>query len=168
MTISMYEASVPVLRRALTALSGVLDKGAAFAEAKKINPAVLLQSRLAPDMHPLLRQVQMVSDQAKGGIARLADVAVPKYVDDETTFPQLHERLSRTLDFVGSFQPRQIDGSEGREVTLPGRTGDINFNGQDYLLGFVLPNVLFHCTTAYLILRHNGVDLGKRDFLGAR
>ncbi len=166
MTISMYSASVPMFRRSVTALGKVLEKGAAFAEAKKIDPAVLLQYRLAPDMFPLKAQVQLVSDHCKGSLSRLAGVEAPKWADDETTFPQLQERLARTLDYVGTFSPAQIDGSEGRDIVLKMRAGDVHFSGQDYLVHFVIPNVLFHCTTAYLILRHNGVELGKRDFIG--
>ena len=167
MTISMYSASVPPLRRYLTALSAVLGKGAAFAEAKKIDPAVLLQSRLAPDMLPLVSQVRIATDQAKGGVARLAGIDSPKFADDETTIPQLQDRLARAVDFLSTLTPAQIDGSEGREIVLAMRTGEVRFAGQDYLLNFVFPNVLFHCTTAYDILRHNGVEIGKRDFIGA-
>lgn len=168
MTISMYSASVPVFTRALTALSGVLTKGAAFAEARGIDPSVLLTDRLAPDMLPFTRQVQIASDGAKGGAARLAGAEVPSWADDETTFPQLQDRIARTLDFIGHFAPDQIDGSEERPITLKTpRGGEFNFTGYTFLTTFVLPNLMFHCTTAYLILRHNGVELGKRDFLGA-
>jgi hypothetical protein len=166
MVISMYSASVPIFRRSMTALKSVLDKGAAFAEAKKSDPSVLLQSRLAPDMLPLVRQVQLVSDNVKGGIARLAGAAVPPYADDETSFAQLQDRLTRTIAFIDGFTPAQIDGSEDREIVLKMRSGDVRFTGYSYLTGFVIPNVLFHCTTAYAILRHNGVELGKRDYLG--
>ena len=166
MTISMYAASVPLFRRSMTALSAVLGKGAAFAEAKRIDPSVLLQSRLAQDMFPLVRQVQSVSDNAKGGVARLAGVEIPKFADEETTFAQLQDRLARTLDFIGSVPAEKIDGSEAREIVLTMRVGEVRFTGQDYLLHFVIPNVLFHCTTAYGILRHNGVELGKMDYLG--
>ena len=167
MTISMYSASVPLIERALTALSAVLAKGAAFAETKKIDPSVLLQSRLAPDMFPLARQVQIATDTAKGAVARLAGVEVPKYPDEETTFAELQARIAKTLAFVASVTAEQIDGSEGRDIVLSFRTGDVHFSGYSYLTTFVLPNVYFHCTTAYDILRHNGVDLGKRDYLGA-
>jgi hypothetical protein len=166
MTISMYAVSVPVFRRTLTALSGILKKGADFAAARKIEPAVLLSARLAPDMYPLTRQVQIVSDHAKSATARLAGVEVPSWADDETSFEQLQARIARTLDYIGGFTAAQIDGSETRSVSLPMRSGSLNFTGQDYLLGFVLPNLYFHCTTAYAILRHNGVEVGKRDFLG--
>jgi hypothetical protein len=168
MTMSMYTASVPLFTRALGALSAVLGKGAAFAEARKIEQAVLLQSRLAPDMFPLARQVQIASDTAKGCVARLAGVEVPSFPDTETSFAELQDRLARTLALVAGFTPAQIDGSEDKEIVLKFRTGEQRFTGLDYLSFFVLPNVYFHCTTAYAILRHNGVELGKRDFLGAR
>jgi hypothetical protein len=163
----MYSASVPLLQRAITSLAGVLRKGEAFAEAKKIDPAVLLQSRLAPDMFSLVRQVQSVSDNAKGCVARLAGVKAPAFPDEETTFAQLQDRLARTLEFVGGFTPAQIDGSEEREVVLTFRTGNVTFTGYSYWATFVMPNLYFHCTTAYAILRHNGVEIGKRDYLGA-
>ena len=167
MQISMYRASVPVLARALRNLASVLRKGEAHATARNVDPAVLLGYRLAPDMFPLTRQVQIASDTAKGCVARLAGVDVPSYPDDETTFAQLLARIDRTIAFIEGFQPAQIDGSEDRSVTLKMRTGEINFQGLPYLFEFVLPNVYFHSTTAYAILRHCGVDLGKRDFLGA-
>ena len=167
MTMSMYSASVPLCRRALTALGHVLEKGAGFAEAKKIDQAVLLNARLAPDMFSLIRQVQIASDTAKGGIARLAGAEVPSWPDDETSFAQLRARVARTLDFIDGFAADQIDGSEARPIVLKMRSGELTFDGYGYLTGFVLPNVYFHCTTAYAILRHNGVELGKRDFLGA-
>jgi hypothetical protein len=167
MTISMYTASVPLFRRSLGALSAVLGKGAAFAEAKKIDPAVLLQSRLAPDMFPLARQVQIASDTAKGCVARLAGAEVPSFPDTEASFAELQDRLARTLAVVAGFTPAQIDGSEDKEIVLKFRTGEQRFTGLDYLSFFVLPNVYFHCTTAYAILRHNGVEIGKRDYLGS-
>jgi hypothetical protein len=166
MTLSMYAASVPVFHRALTQLGVVLGKGAAFAAARKIDPVVLTTGRLAPDMFPLSRQVQIASDHAKGATARLAGMDMPSWADDETTFEQLQARIARTLAFIAEFKPAQIDGSEARPITLAMRSGSLNFTGQDYLLGFVLPNLYFHCTTAYAILRHNGVEVGKRDFLG--
>jgi uncharacterized protein len=166
MTISMYSASVPPIQRALTSLGNVLKKGEAFAEARKFEPAVLLQSRLAPDMFSLVRQVQSVSDNAKGGVARLAGIEVPSFPDMETTFAELQDRLARTLAFVGGVAAAQIDGSEERDVVLKFRTGDVHFTGLAYLTGFVLPNLYFHCTAAYAILRHNGVEVGKRDYLG--
>ena len=167
MQISMYRASVPVLARALRNLAAVLRKGEAHAAARSLDPAVLLGYRLAPDMFTLTRQVQIASDTAKGCVARLAGAEVPSYPDDETTFPQLLARIDRTLAFIESFQPAQVDGSEDRTVTLKMRTGEMNFQGLQYLLEFVLPNVYFHATTAYAILRHCGVELGKKDYLGA-
>jgi hypothetical protein len=166
MTLSMYAASVPVFRRALTQLGAVLKKGEAFAAARKIDPAVLTNGRLAPDMFPLTQQVQIASDHAKGATARLAGADVPSWADTEVSFEQLQARIARTLAFIAEFKPAQIEGSEARPITLAMRSGTLNFTGQDYLLGFVLPNLFFHCTAAYLILRHNGVEVGKRDFLG--
>ena len=166
MTISLYTASVPVLVRALSNLSGVLDKAVAHAEARKIDPAVLLNSRLYPDMFALARQVQIASDNAKGGAARLAGVQPPKYEDNEASFAELQARLEKTIAYLNTFTPEQIDGSEEREVVLTLRSGELKFVGLNYLLGYLLPNFFFHMTTAYAILRHNGVELGKRDFLG--
>jgi uncharacterized protein len=166
MSLSMYQASVPVFVQMLGALAKVLDKAEAHATAKKIDPAVLLASRLAPDMFPLTRQVQLACDFAKGATARLADVEVPSWGDDEKTFGELKERTKKTLDFVQGFKPAQIDGSEEREIVLKMARGPMTFNGQTYLLHFLLPNLYFHMTAAYAILRHNGVELGKRDFIG--
>lgn len=165
--ISMYAASVPVLTRALRNLSAVLRKGEAHAAARNVDPSVLLGYRLAPDMFPLTRQVQIACDMAKGCVARLAGAEVPSYADDEKTFAELQARIDKTIAFIESFQPAQIDGSEGRMVTLKMRSGERSFQGQPYLLDFVLPNVFFHSTTTYAILRHCGVELGKADFLGA-
>jgi uncharacterized protein len=167
MSLSMYHASVPVFLNQINALSGVLKKGVAYAEAKKIDPSVLLNTRLFPDMHPLTRQVQMVSDSAKGASARLAGVEPPSMPDTETTFDQLQARLTKTADFLKSLKQTQFDGAEEREVVLTLPNGKIPFKGRDYLFSFALPNFLFHVTTAYNILRHSGVELGKRDFLGA-
>jgi hypothetical protein len=167
MALGMYAASVPMLKTLLNALSNVLDKGAAFAEAKKIDQTVLTSDRLAPDMFALSRQVQVATDMAKGGVARLAGAEIPAYEDTETTFEQLKARIAKTVAFIDSFTPAQIDGSEDKTVVLKMRSGDVSFTGQRYLIGFVIPNVTFHCTTAYNILRHNGVEIGKKDFLGA-
>jgi hypothetical protein len=164
---SMYQCSVPLFKTLLGALSANLDKGAAFAEAKKFEPAVLLNSRLSPDMFPLSRQVQVATDQAKGGAARLAGLEVPVYADDETTFEQLKARIAKTLAFIDGIKPAQIDGSENKQITIKMRSGDVTYTGQRYLVGSVIPNFTFHCTTAYNILRHNGVEIGKRDFLGS-
>jgi len=166
MTISMYQASAPRLANALKNLAAILDKAAAHAEAKKIDPAVLLASRLYPDMLPLLRQVQISSDNAKGAVARLAGVEVPKYEDTEETIADLQQRLAKTIDFVSSFKPAQIDGSEDKDITLKLGPREVTWKGMQYLLGFALPNFYFHVVTAYDILRHNGVEIGKRDFIG--
>jgi uncharacterized protein len=166
MQLSMYQASVPVFVQMLGALSGVLDKAQAHAAPKKIDPAVLLASRLAPDMLPMSRQVQLACDFAKGPTARLAGVEVPSWPDNEKTFAELQERIKRTLDFVQSFKPAQIDGSEEREVKISIAGQPVVVTGQPYLTGFVMPNFYFHATMAYAILRHNGVELGKRDFVG--
>ena len=167
MAISMYRASVPVFLQILPAMSACLDKGAAYAAAKKFDPAVLLQSRLFPDMFPLVRQVQIASDFAKSTVARLAGVDPPKYDDTETTIEQLKARIAKTLDYVKEFKPSQIDGSEERDITIPMGGQTRSFKGENYLIGHALPNFLFHATTAYAILRHNGVELGKGDFMRA-
>ena len=167
MSFSMSKASIPVFEIGLNALLSVLDKAAAHAAAKKIEPSVLLQSRLAPDMLPLVRQVQIVSDQAKNGSARLAGVEAPRFEDNETTIDQLKDRIARTLAYVKTLDAKQIDGAGDREITFPlGPTNKGHMNGADYLNHFVLPNFYFHVTAAYAILRHCGVDIGKRDFLG--
>ena len=166
MTLSMYQASVPVFLRGLENLAAILAKGAAHAEAKKIDPAVFIGARLAPDMLALARQVQIASDAAKGCVARLAGVDVPSFADTETTFPELQARIAKTVDFVKGFKPAQIDGSEERICILKTRTDEIKHRGQDYLLKLALPNFYFHVTTTYDILRHNGVELGKMDYLG--
>ena len=166
MSISMYQASVPTLIQALKALSGVLDKGAKHAEAKGIDPAVLLGSRLYPDMFPLTRQVQIASDNAKGPAARLAGMEPPKFDDNEASFADLQARITKTIDFLQTLKPAQIDGSEDRQIVLQMRAGPLEFKGQAYLLHFAMPNFYFHCATVYAILRHNGVEVGKKDFLG--
>jgi len=166
MPLSMYQASTPVFVRMLGNLSAILAKGAAYAEAKKIDPAVLINARLAADMFPLARQVQIASDGVKGCAARLAGIEIPSYPDTETSFPELQARIAKTVAFIQSIGAAQIDGSEERAVTLKIRDKEINFKGQAYLLNFVLPNLYFHVTTAYAIMRHNGVDVGKMDFLG--
>lgn len=167
MTISMYSASVPSFVAMLNALDAVLAKAAAHAEAKNIDPSVLLGSRLFPDMFPLSRQVQIACDFAKGTTARLAGMEVPVYEDNEKTFADLRVRIAKTLAFVTSLKPGQIDGSEERQVTLKVGGESMTFKGEPYLVGFALPNFYFHLTAAYAILRHNGVELGKRDYLGA-
>jgi hypothetical protein len=163
----MYQASVPAFRQTLTALSAIIDKAAAFAAARKIDPAVLLATRLYPDMFPLLRQIQLTTDFAKGASARLAGLEPPKFEDTETTLDQLKARIAKTLDFVGGLKPAQIDGSEEREIKIPAGGQTLAFKGQGYLTGFALPNFYFHAATAYDILRHCGLEIGKRDFIGA-
>jgi len=166
MTISMYQASAPRFINTLSNLSLILDKAAAHAEAKKIDPLVLTSARLFPDMFALTRQVQIATDQAKGSMARLAGVEIPKYEDNEQTFPELKERIAKTIEFVKSFKPEQIDGTEDKEIVFPGGGGERRFKGMQYLLGWVYPNFYFHVTTTYALLRHNGVEIGKGDFLG--
>lgn len=168
MSISMYQASVPVLVRGLTSLQAILGKAEAHAAEKQIDPSVFLGARLFPDMLPLVRQVYIVTDTAKGCAARLANVEAPKYEDVEMTFEDLQARLQKTIDYLQEFNAEQIDGSEDRTVTLKMRSGPVEFSGLNYLLQFALPNFYFHVTTAYDILRHNGVELGKLDYLGAR
>jgi hypothetical protein len=168
MSLSMYQASIPVFIRMLGNLSTIIDKAAAHAETKKIDPAVLIKDRLAPDMLPFSFQIQTASDVAKGCAARLGGIEAPSFADTESTFPELKARIAKTIDFLQSVKAAQIDGSEERNVTLKLRVGELQFTGQGYLLGFVLPNFFFHLTTAYNILRHNGVELGKQDFLGGR
>ena len=167
MPLSMYQASVPVFLKALGNLSAILDKGAAFAAAKKIEPAVLLGYRLAPDMLSLTRQVQIASDHAKRGTARLAGIEPPSYEDNETSFAELKARIDKTVAFINTVKPAQIDGSETREITLKLGGNAKTLSGQTYLLHNALPNFFFHVTTAYAILRHCGVEIGKSDFLGS-
>ena len=163
---SMYQASIPVFTHAFRALAGVLEKGRADAESRKIDLAVLIGARLAPDMHPLSRQVQIASDVAKNAGARLAGIEAPSFPDTETSFGELQERIAKTIAFLDTVRPAQLEGSEDRQITLkfPGR--EMIFDGAAYLTGFVLPNLYFHTTTAYAILRHNGVALNKSDFMG--
>jgi uncharacterized protein len=168
MALTMYAASVPTLVRGLGNLSGLLGKGLASAEARDIDPAVLIAARLAPDMHPLSRQVQIASDSAKGAAARLAGAEVPSFPDTETTFAQLQARVSRTIDYLQTLKAEQFEGAEARTITLPSPGGEMKFSGQDFLFGFALPNFFFHVTIAHAILRHNGVPIGKMDYLGAR
>lgn len=165
--ISMYQASVPVFIRALRNLKQILKKGEAHAEAQGYDANVLLQSRLYPDMLPLLRQIQIAADLAKNAAARLAGVEPLRFEDTENEYAELYARLDRAIEYMGTFTPEQIDGSEGRPIKVPNRNrGDLEFDGRGYLLGFATPNVYFHVATAYAILRHNGVPLGKPDFIG--
>jgi len=162
----MYQASIPVFVRMLDNLSGILDKAAAHAEARKIDPAIFINARLAPDMFPLSRQVQIATDMVKGCAARLAGIEVPSYEDNETTFSELQARIAKTKAFIESVSASQVDGSEERKITLKFGSKELSFLGQAYLLDFVLPNVHFHLTTTYAILRHNGVEIGKKDYTG--
>ena len=166
MAISMYQVSVPVFLKALGNLAAILDKGAAFATAKKIEPSVLLGYRLAPDMLNLTRQVQIAADHAKRASARLAGIEPPVYEDSETSFADLKARIARTVAFINTLKPGQIDGSEAREITLKIGGNSRTLAGLTYLLHNALPNFYFHLTTAYAILRHCGVEIGKGDFLG--
>jgi uncharacterized protein len=168
MPYSMSQAAVPVYEIGLTALSAVLDKGASFAAAKKIDPKVLPQMRLAPDMFPLARQVQIACDNAKNGLSRLAGVEAPRYEDNEATIDDLKARITKTLAYIKTLDKKAIDTATDREITFPlGPTNKGHMKGDDYLTHFMLPNFYFHSATAYDILRHSGVDVGKQDFLGA-
>jgi hypothetical protein len=162
----MYQASAPRFANTLKNLAAILDKAQAYAEMRKIDPLVLTSARLYPDMFALARQVQIACDTAKGAVARLAGVEVPKHEDTEKTFAELKARIAKTLDFIAGVKPAQVDGSEEREIVLKLQGNDVKFKGLQYLLGFAWPNFYFHATTAYDILRHNGVELGKRDFIG--
>ncbi len=166
MTISMYQASVPVFIRMLNNLSELMNKGEAYAKEKEFEPEVLLNSRLAPDMLPLSRQIQIASDAAKGCAARLAGIDPPAYEDNEKNFAEIYERINKTITFLNTIKSEQIDGSEENTITLELPTATLNFKGMQFLLHFSLPHFYFHVTTAHDILRHNGVDIGKRDFLG--
>jgi hypothetical protein len=163
----MYQASAPVFRQGLTTLSALLDKAVAQCGERKIDPAVLLADRLAPDMFPLTRQIQLAADFAKNGISRLAGRQPPKHEDVETTVAELQDRIAKALAVVAETPAAEVDGSEGREITLPMRDGTMTMSGEAYLLHFVLPNFFFHLATAYAILRHNGLAVGKRDFIGS-
>ena len=167
MAISMYSASVPVFNRLLGHLAAWLDKAEAHAEAKKFDTSVYLAARLAPDMLPFTKQIQIACDAAKFGVARLAGVEAPKFEDNEASFADLRERIRKTVAFVNSVPASAIDGSEDRDITVPRRDGNIVLKGEFYLKHYVQPNFYFHVTTAYALLRHNGVPLGKGDFLGA-
>jgi len=166
MPLTMHDASIPIFIKGLSNLSAILAKAESYAEAKKIEPSVLVNARLAPDMFPLSRQVQIAADMVKGGAARLAGIEVPSYPDTETTFAELKARIAKTIAFLQTIKASQIEGSEERKITLKMRGNDMIFKGQPYLLEFVLPNFYFHLTTAYAILRHNGLDIGKMDFIG--
>jgi uncharacterized protein len=166
MSVSLYNVSVPIFTLTLTNLSAILDKAMSHGEAKKIDPKVMPQARLIADMLPLSAQIQIACDTAKGAAARLAGVEVPKHEDTEATLPELKARVAKTLDFIKTIKPEQLQGAETREIVLQFPQTTLKFNGLNYLTNFVLPNFFFHVTMAYALLRKNGVDLGKRDFLG--
>jgi hypothetical protein len=166
MTVSMYDASVPSLKHMLGSLASILGKAAEYAAERKIDAGVLIQARLFPDMLPLVKQIQIASDQAKGGVGRLAAVEITSFADDEASFDELQTRIAKTIAFLDSISAQQLDDSAQRDIVLTMHEKTFEFKGQDYLLNWVLPNFYFHVTTAYAILRHNGVVLGKKDFLG--
>jgi hypothetical protein len=166
MTISMYQASVPLIKKMLTNLSAILGKAETFAQTRGFDGKNLAQARLAPDMFVLAKQIQIAGDMAKGGVARLAGVDIPAFEDTEQTISDLQTRIAKTIAFLDTVRPEQIDGSEAREIKFAIREHKFEFTGQAYLLDWVLPNFFFHVTTAYNLLRHNGVDIGKRDYLG--
>ena len=166
MTISMYQASVPRFVSILTNLSSILDKAQAHVEARKLDPAALTAYRLFPDMLPMTKQVQIACDTAKGAVARLAGVEIPVHEDNEKTLAELQARIAKTLAFIQTVTASQIDGSEDKEIVLKRGDQETRYKGMQFLLGHALPNVYFHVTTAYNILRHNGVEIGKRDYLG--
>lgn len=166
MASDMFHQLVPVFSGMLNNLDAILTKAEQDAVARKIDPNVFLQARLAPDMLPFTRQIQIMSDQAKGGSSRLAGLEPPKWADDEQTFADLHRRIAKTVQHLQGFAPEQFADAEERRVELKFPNGTLSFTGKDYFYNFVVPNFYFHYTTAYLILRHNGVQVGKRDFLG--
>jgi uncharacterized protein len=162
----MYQASAPRFANILRNLAAMLDKAQAHCEARKIDPLALTSFRLYPDMFPLTRQVQIACDTAKGAVARLAGAEIPKHEDSEHTFAELKSRIAKTVDFIESVRAERIDGAEDKEIVLAMRSGERRYKGLQYLLGFAYPNFYFHVTTAYNILRHNGVEIGKQDFIG--
>jgi Uncharacterized protein conserved in bacteria len=166
MAVSMYQISVPVFTRMLNNLTAILEKAAAHCEERKIDPAALINYRFYPDMFPFSKQIQIATDAAKNGSAYLAGAEPPKSENVEQTFPELIGRVQKTIEFVNGFKPEQIDGSEGREISIKRGETTLTYKGQEYLLNHVLPNFFFHITTAYDMLRHNGVELGKKDYLG--
>jgi uncharacterized protein len=166
MSLTLYRATVPSFIRHLTALDALIDKAAAYAAEKKFDPAALLQARLYPDMYNFIGQVQAATDQAKGGAARVAGIEVPRYEDNEKTLAELKARLAKTIGFLQSIKPEQFAGRDDAEVSFPVGPTSRTMPAQDYLIGFVIPHFYFHCTTAYGLLRHNGLAIGKRDFFG--
>jgi hypothetical protein len=167
MAISMYDFSIPMMTRGLTNMSAILDKAAAHSATKKFDPVVLAQARLFPDMHPLARQVQIACDTAKGAAARLAGIEVPKHEDTETTLAELKARIAKTVDFLKSVTPAQLKDAESRAIEIKFPNGSWKFTGLAYLTDFVVPNFYFHVSMVYALLRKNGVEVGKGDFLGA-
>ena len=165
---SIYDQFIPPFTQMLESLDKVLSKAEADAAARKIDPQVFVNGRLAPDMLPLTRQIQIMTDQAKGGASRLTGQEPPKWADDEASFADLHARVAKTIAHLKSFKPAQFDGAETRAIELKFPNATFNFTGKDYFLKFVTPNFYFHYTTAYAILRHNGVQIGKADFIGGR
>lgn len=166
MAFTIYDACIPPMIRSLENLSKVLDKAVSQAKTEDRDLKDLLEARLAPDMYPFPRQIQIASDSAKGCAARLAGIEPPAMPDTETTFPELQARISKTVDFLKSVKREQLDGAEDRSITLKFPQGEMKFSGRDFLTGFALPNFYFHVTTAYDILRHKGINIGKMDFLG--
>ncbi len=166
MSYTIYDASVPVMIRALTNLSKILDKAVAQAKAEDKPLSGLIEAKLAADMRPFTFQIQSASDAAKGCAARLAGIEAPSMPDTETTFPELKARLQKTIDFLNTVKPAQFAGAEDKQIVLKFPNGEFKFTGRDFLAGFSLPNFFFHVTTAYALLRHNGINIGKMDFLG--
>jgi len=166
MTISMYQASAPRLINSMRNLSTILDKTQAYIDAKKIDPVALLQFRLFPDMLNLTRQIQIATDTAKGVVARLAGVDIPTYEDNETSVAELQARIAKTIAFIEGFTPAQIDGTEDKAIVTKRGDKETHYTGMQFLLGHAIPNVYFHVSIAFAILRHNGVEIGKRDYLG--
>ena len=166
MTISMYQASVPRFVNILSNLSNILDKAQAHLDAKKLDDAVLTSFRLYPDMLPMGRQVQIACDTAKGLVSRLAGMEIPAYEDNEKTLAELKARIAKTIAYVQSFTPAQIDGTEDKDIVVKRGEKETHYKGMQFLLGHAIPNIYFHVTTAYAILRHNGVDVGKKDYIG--
>ena len=166
MTIEVYDQVVPVMQRMLTNLSSIIQKAESYAQTRKIDPDALLKARLSPDMFTLTRQVQLATDFAKGAVARLSGTEVPKWEDTEQTFAELQARIQRCLDYLGGCRRESFAGAETRAIEIKVPTRSLSFKGKDYLLHFALPNFYFHVTMAYAILRHNGLEIGKGDFLG--
>lgn len=166
MSLTLYEVSLPPIARGLSNLAGLLERASAFAAARKFDPVALVQARLYPDMFPLSRQVQIACDTAKGAAARLAGLEAPKHEDTEVTLAELQQRVAKTLDFVRSIGPAQCEGALERSIELKGPNASMKFSGRSYVTDFVLPNFYFHVSMVYALLRHNGVEIGKQDFLG--